>query len=48
MNNSLKARQILRGLSQSLCIALLLLTCCTLSAQSEEHPIRNIVLVHGA
>ena len=48
MNNSLKARQVLRGLSQSLCIALLLLTCCTLSAQSEEHPVRNIVLVHGA
>jgi pimeloyl-ACP methyl ester carboxylesterase len=29
-----------------LCIALLL--CCTLSAQSQEHRVRNIVLVHGA
>ena len=31
-------------MSQSLCIALLLLTCCALSAQNEEHR----VLVHGA
>ncbi len=35
-------------MSQSLCIVLLLLTCCALSAQNEEHRIRNIVLVHGA
>jgi len=41
-------------MSQSLCIALLLLTCCALSAQNsstqnnEEHGVRNIVLVHGA
>jgi pimeloyl-ACP methyl ester carboxylesterase len=34
--------------SKSLCIALLLLTCCTLSAQNEGHRVRNIVLVHGA
>src|SRR6478609_1267349 len=34
--------------SRSLCIVLLLLTCCALSAQNEEHRIRNIVLVHGA
>jgi len=27
---------------------LLLLTCCTLSAQSEKGRVRNIVLVHGA
>jgi pimeloyl-ACP methyl ester carboxylesterase len=27
---------------------LLLLTCCALSAQNEEHRVRNIVLVHGA
>src|SRR6184192_4311098 len=38
----------IRGMSQSLCIVLLLLTCCTLLAQNEEHPIRNVVLVHGA
>jgi len=48
MNNSLKARQALRGLSQSLSIALLLLTCSPLSAQNEAHRVRNIVLVHGA
>jgi len=35
-------------MSQSLCIVLLLLTCCALSAQNEEHRVRNIVLVHGA
>jgi pimeloyl-ACP methyl ester carboxylesterase len=33
---------------QSLCIVLLLLTCCSLSAQDELPRIRNIVLVHGA
>ena len=37
-----------RGISQSFCIALLLLACCTLSAQSEKGRVRNIVLVHGA
>jgi pimeloyl-ACP methyl ester carboxylesterase len=40
-------------MSQSLCVVLLLLTCGALSAQSlsaqnQEHRIRNIVLVHGA
>jgi pimeloyl-ACP methyl ester carboxylesterase len=39
--------QALRRIAQSLCIALLLTTCCALSAQSE-HRIKNIVLVHGA
>jgi len=33
---------------QSLFIMLLLLTCSGLSAQNQEHRIRNIVLVHGA
>src|SRR3954467_10701233 len=33
---------------KSLCAALLLLTCCALPAQGEEHRVRNIVLVHGA
>src|SRR5258707_12330731 len=37
-----------QGLSRSLSIALLFLSCCALSAQNEEHRIRNIVLVHGA
>src|SRR6266481_5480869 len=42
------AMRVVRGMSQSLCIVLLLLTCCTLLAQNEEHRVRNIVLVHGA
>src|SRR6478735_10843026 len=37
-----------QGLFRSLSIALLLLSCCALSAQNEEHRVRNIVLVHGA
>src|SRR5256714_15006152 len=37
-----------RGMSQSLCIVLLLWTCSAISAQNEEHGVRNIVLVHGA
>jgi len=48
MNNSLKTMQTLRRLSHSICIVLLLLSCCALSAQNEERRIRNIVLVHGA
>jgi pimeloyl-ACP methyl ester carboxylesterase len=40
--------RVIRGISQSLCIVLLLLTCGALSAQNQEHRIRNIVLVHGA
>src|SRR5438874_258531 len=38
----------IRRFSQSLCIVLLLLPCCTLSAQSETGRVRDIVLVHGA
>ncbi|QNI35118.1 alpha/beta hydrolase [Alloacidobacterium dinghuense] len=37
-----------RGISQSLCIVLSLLTCGVLSAQNQEQRVRNIVLVHGA
>jgi len=37
MNNSLKTRQVVIGMSQSLCIALLLLSCCALAEQTEEH-----------
>ena len=48
MNNSLKTRQVVRGMSQSICIVLLLLSCCVLSAQNKERRVRNIVLVHGA
>src|SRR5690242_8044409 len=35
-------------ISEILCVVLLLLTCCTLSAQSEKGRVRNNVLVHGA
>jgi pimeloyl-ACP methyl ester carboxylesterase len=35
-------------MSQLLCIALLLLTCCELIGQREGHRVRNVVLVHGA
>ena len=44
----MKAMRAVRGISQSLCIVLLLLACGTLSAQNQEHRVRNIVLVHGA
>jgi len=40
--------RVVRGISQYLCILLLLLTGCALAAQNDEHRIRNIVLVHGA
>ena len=40
--------RVARGMSQFLCIALLLLTCSALPAQKQEDPVRNIVLVHGA
>jgi pimeloyl-ACP methyl ester carboxylesterase len=40
--------QIVRRISQSLCVALLLATCCAISAQNDQHRIKNIVLVHGA
>ena len=40
--------RVARGMSQFLCMVLLLLTICALSAQNEEHRVRNIVLVHGA
>src|SRR5205807_247785 len=42
------AMRVARGMSQFLCIAILLLTCHTLSAQNEAPRVRNIVLVHGA
>jgi pimeloyl-ACP methyl ester carboxylesterase len=48
MTNSMKPMRAVRGFSQSLCIVFLLLTCGVLSAQSKEHRVRNIVLVHGA
>src|ERR1700681_395316 len=48
MSNSMTQMRVVLGTSQSLCIVLLLLTCGALSAQNEDHRVRNIVLVHGA
>jgi pimeloyl-ACP methyl ester carboxylesterase len=48
MSNSIKPMRAVRGISQSLCIVVLLFTCGVLSAQNQAHGIRNIVLVHGA
>src|ERR1700730_18427603 len=42
------AMRLGRGILQSFCVALLLLTCSTLSAQNEVPRVRNIVIVHGA
>jgi pimeloyl-ACP methyl ester carboxylesterase len=43
-----KAMGVARRMSQSFCIVLLVLTCGALSAENQEHRVRNIVLVHGA
>ena len=48
MNISMKSVRVARGMSQSLCIIFLLLPSCALSAQDAHHPVKNIVLVHGA
>jgi pimeloyl-ACP methyl ester carboxylesterase len=40
--------RVIRRISQALCTAFLLLSCCILTAQTDAHHIRNIVLVHGA
>src|SRR6266851_4635443 len=48
MSNSMNDIRVVQGVSRSLWIVLLLLTSGALSAQNEDHHIRNIVLVHGA
>ena len=48
MSNLMKPMRVVMGISQSLCIVLLLFTCNVLLAQNQEHRVRNIVLVHGA
>jgi hypothetical protein len=48
MSDSMRAMRVVRRMSQSLCIVLLVLACRALSAQNEEHRVRNVVLVHGA
>jgi pimeloyl-ACP methyl ester carboxylesterase len=48
MSNSMTQIRVVRRMSQSVWIVLVLSTCCALSAQNVEHRVRNIVLVHGA
>jgi pimeloyl-ACP methyl ester carboxylesterase len=48
MSHSMKPVRVARGISRSLCVVLLLLTCGLLSTLSQQHRVRNIVLVHGA
>jgi len=48
MGNSMNGVRVIRGMSQFLCVVLLLLTCGALFAQNQDHRVRNIVLVHGA
>src|SRR6202046_5326010 len=48
MINSTKPMRAVTTISRFLCIALLLLTCGVLSAQNQDHRVKNIVLVHGA
>jgi len=48
MINSMRPRRAVRAISQSFCIVFLLFTCGVLSAQNQQHRVRNIVLVHGA
>jgi len=48
MRNLSKPIRVLRGISWSLCLGLMLSACGALSAQTDNHVIRNIVLVHGA
>src|SRR6202167_4264985 len=48
MNNSLNVVRVARGMSQSLCLVFFLVPSCALLAQDAHHPLKNIVLVHGA
>jgi pimeloyl-ACP methyl ester carboxylesterase len=48
MSNSMKSMRAVRGIVPTLCVVFLLITCAALSAQDQDHRVRNIVLVHGA
>jgi pimeloyl-ACP methyl ester carboxylesterase len=48
MSNSMKSMRVAKRMTRPVYFVLLLLTCGALSAQNQEHPVRNIVLVHGA
>lgn len=47
MTRAMMATRAAQRMAHSICIVLLL-TCAAMSAQSNEHHVRNIVLVHGA
>jgi pimeloyl-ACP methyl ester carboxylesterase len=44
----MKSMRVAKRMTRPVYFVLLLLTCGALSAQNQEHPVRNIVLVHGA
>jgi pimeloyl-ACP methyl ester carboxylesterase len=48
MNISMKVKSVLQGLPRFLSVVLVMLACYTLSAQTDTHLVRNVVLVHGA
>jgi pimeloyl-ACP methyl ester carboxylesterase len=48
MINSTKPMRAVTTIPRFLSVALLLLTCGVLSAQNQDHRVKNIVLVHGA
>jgi pimeloyl-ACP methyl ester carboxylesterase len=48
MSNSMKSMRVAKRMTRPVYFVLLLLTCGALSAQNQEHAVRNIVLVHGA
>src|ERR1700722_12502954 len=48
MINSTKPMRAVTTISRFPCVALLLLTCGVLSAQNQDHRVKNIILVHGA
>jgi pimeloyl-ACP methyl ester carboxylesterase len=48
MSNSVKSMRVATRMTRPVYFVLLVLTCGALSAQNQEHPVRNIVLVHGA
>ena len=48
MSKFMNGIRVVQRRSESLCMALLLLSCGALSAQNEDHRVQNIVLVHGA
>src|ERR1700730_13105027 len=48
MSKLMNGIRVVQRKSESLCMALSLLSCGALFAQTVEHRVRNIVLVHGA